>query len=136
RRRILHELNPGRQRRLRSRQAEALGLVEADPHAAYDRRRVTDEVRVLVVLRGAGLAGRRKIQPQAARARAGSIAQYGFESARDQVGDGRTNDAILFVGVLVNLTALRIDDRLDGVRRRLQTLGRKNLVRRGELEQG
>ena len=36
---------------------------------------------------------------------------------------------------MVDQMALRIDDRFDRVRRRLQTLGRKNLVRRGELEQ-
>src|SRR6202030_3886123 len=96
---------------------------------------VSDEIRVLVILRGPSLARRRKIDPEAACTRACPVAQHGFESARDQIRDGRTNDSIALVLVLINKMAFRVDDRLDRIRRRLLALGRKNLVGRREFEQ-
>src|SRR5204863_2816112 len=60
-RRAAHEIRPDGQRHARAGTAgdDSLGLIEADPYADDDRGVEADEPRVVVVVRGSGLAANR-----------------------------------------------------------------------------
>src|SRR5262249_2622630 len=99
-----HEGGPDRERGLRARQAEAVSLVEPDPHERDQPRRVADEPRVAPLVRRARLPGDRALHAERPCRGAGPAIEDALEQVRHQEGLVRPESSFSLAARLAHST--------------------------------